>query len=307
VFFPLSFAAQNRVVIKVSAESKVDKELICLGDVAEISNGTNVAEIKNISLGFAPNVGMTRQIARERIALSIAAAGFGSNDYSLVSPPFVQIKRFGQEIEQSFIRESIKRSVDQQFAGSGIEVRNVRIDLPENFEVPPGSIEIRTNLAKVANPFSIFSLPIEVRVDDRVVRRFSANIELEAFDEIFVANRDLVVNTRLAADDVRVELRRIEKPPAVYLRELTDLRGRNLIKNLSNGSEITSDSLVASVVIKSGDLVKIVGRSGKIQISVNGEARSSGKIGDRIAVKNSESKAIIQATVVDAGLVKVFF
>jgi flagellar basal body P-ring formation protein FlgA len=304
---PLSMLAQNKVEIRVSAESKVEKDVINLGDVAEISNGAKFLEFKNISLGYAPNVGMTREITRNRIALSIAAAGFAPKDYSLDSPKLVQIRRSGQKVEQSLIREIVKKSVDQQFGGSGVEVRIVRIDLPGTFEVTPGLVEIRTSLKNVANPFSSFSLPVEVRVDDRVVRRFSANVELQAFAEILVANSDLVVNSKISAVEVRVEQKRIEKPLSNFLRDLNDLRGKKLIKNLSNGSELTSDAFVASISVKSGDLVKIVGQSGKLQISINGEARSSGKIGDRIAVKNSQSNAIIQATIVDEGLVKVYF
>ena len=71
--------------------------------------------------------------------------------------------------------------------------------------------------------------------------------------------------------------------------------------------EITSDSFVASIVIRVGDRVRIVGQSGKMQIIVNGEARASGKIGDRIAVKNLQSNAVLQAVVEDEGLVKVIF
>jgi flagella basal body P-ring formation protein FlgA len=301
-FIPIS--AQTKITIP--AESKVESEIISLGDIAEIS-GEKSESLRKISLGYAPNIGMTREIPRERIILSIAAAGFSSKEFSLNSPAMVRISRKGQEVEQNRIRETVETAIFNQFAESGIEVRIVRLDLPEKFDVPVGKVEFRTNISNIVNPFSPFALPVELRVNDKVFRRFAVNVELEAFAEILVADKDLAVNTKLSNANVRLEKRRLEKSPTNYLRDAEKLRGIYLIKHLPNGAEITTVSFASSIVIKSGDLVRIVGQSGKMQIIVNGEARTSGKIGDRIAVKNSQSNAIIQATVVDEGLVKLFF
>ena len=86
------------------------------------------------------------------------------------------------------------------------------------------------------------------------------------------------------------------------------LRGVKLIKNLPDGTELTTDCFIADVGYsrrRSGH--ESSADRGKLQITVNGEARASGKIGDRIAVKNSQSNAVIQAIVVDEGLVKIIF
>ncbi len=302
--FSINIAAQTRVTI--SAEARVTNEIITLGDIAEIS-GKNAEIIRKISLGYAPNIGLTREIPRQRINLAINAAGFSAKDFLLNSPPIVRIQRIGQQIEQNLIRETVEKAIFAQFAESRIELKIIRLDLPEKIDTPVGNVEIRTSLVNITNPFAPFSLPVELRVNDKLFRRFSVNIELEAVAEILVADHDLTVNSKLTQNDVRLEKRRLEKSLSNYLRDAEKLRGIYLIKNLANGAEITTDSFAAAVVIKSGDLVRIVGQSGKMQIIVNGEARASGKIGDRINVKNSQSNAIIQATVIDEGLVKVFF
>jgi flagella basal body P-ring formation protein FlgA len=48
-------------------------------------------------------------------------------------------------------------------------------------------------------------------------------------------------------------------------------------------------------------------RSGGMQIAIIGEARANGRIGDRIAVKNTQSGVILQATVIDEHTVKLNF
>lgn len=308
--FSCAFAAyaQARVNLRLPAEAKVQNDTFTLGEIAQISgDGEKAKRLQAISLGYAPNIGMTRELAKEKISLAIAAAGFSAGDFALDSPPTVRIQRAGQQVGQRWIRETVEKSILSQFTENKVEARIMRLDLPEKIDVPIGDISVRTNLSGVQNLFAPFALSIEIRVNDTVVRRLAANVEVEAFAEVFVAAKDLPMDTKISEDDVRLEKRRLEKPLTSYLREPENLRGIKLIKTLGNGSVLTSDTYVAGTVVRAGDLVRIVGQSGRMQITVNGEARTSGKIGDRIAVKNSQSNLVIQATVVDEGLVKVYF
>jgi flagella basal body P-ring formation protein FlgA len=78
-------------------------------------------------------------------------------------------------------------------------------------------------------------------------------------------------------------------------------------RTVAKGEAITTDVLAAEFVIHPGDQVRIVSESGKLQVTAKGEARSAGRIGDRIQVKNLQSGVMLQAVVVDEGLVAVRF
>lgn len=304
----ISVAAQTKTIVRVAVETIVENQTINLGDIARISgDAAQIERLKNISLGYAPNIGAVRELTRERIALAISTAGFAAPEVRLDAPPSVNIRRAAQEINRSTLLEAIENAVRIQISAETVEARLVKIDLPEKIFAPNGKVEIRTNLAGVRNLFAPFAVSVEIRVNDKIFRRFAANAEIEAFAEVFVAAQTLVANAKITAADVRLEKRRIEKPLSFYLRDAEKLRGATLVKNVAAGAEITADSLVAGIVIRAGDRVRIVGQSGKMQIIVNGEARASGKIGDRIAVKNLQSNAVLQAVVVDEGLVKVIF
>lgn len=300
--------AQNKETIRVFAETTVDIDVVKLGDIASIDGESDkIVKFKTVSLGYAPNVGMLREISREQINLAISAAGFSENEFILDAPQKILIRRAGQMLSQDQFRNTIEKFLTAKFSNDKISAKILRIDLPENIQLPKGTVEIRPNFSTVSNYFQSFSLPIELRVDGKILRRISANVEIEAFTEIFVAAKDLSANQKISESDVRIEKRRITKPITNYLREPEKLRGLMLIKNVPNGSEITLDSFVSSVVIKSGDPVRVEAQSGKLKIVINGEARASGKIGDRIAVKNLQSGSILQAIVVDEGLVRILF
>jgi len=304
----ISIAAQTKISVRVAAETRIETDSIKLGDIALISgDGESSERMKNVRLGYAPNVGMTRELQPDRIRLAIAAAGFEAKDFSIVAPPNIRVERAGQIISQTILRETVEKAVAELFAGKDIAANIVRVDLPAKIEMPTGKVEISVNRANVRNYFSPFAAPIEIRLNNAVFRRLAATVEIEAFADILIAARDLAANDKFTGKDFTVENRRLRQSPVNYLRDANNLRGLKLIKNIRSGAEITKDSFVAAAVIKYGDPVRIVGKSGKLEISVTGEARASGKIGDRIAVKNLQSNAVLQAVVVDEGSVKVIF
>lgn len=304
----ISLFAQSKATVRISGEKTVDGERIVLADIAEIkAEAATVQRLRSISLGYAPNVGMTREISRSQIALAISAAGFADGEIVLDAPAKILIRREGQTVLQSQMREAVEKAVAERISNEQISAKITRLELPADFLAPKGSLEIRPNASANTNFFQPFSLPVEIRVDGKTWRRFSARVEIEAYAEILVAARDLAANSKLAETDVRFENRRLTKPLTNYLREMDKLRGLTLVKNIANGAEMTSDSFVSGVVVKAGDAVRIEAQSEKLKIVVSGEARASGRIGDRIAVKNLQSGAILQALVADEGLVRINF
>lgn len=309
LLFNISAAAQSKVLIRVSAETTLKNERVLLGDIAEISgaNEETASRLKTISLGYAPAIGMTREVFKDRLRLMISAAGFSENSFAIDAPPKIIIRRVGQMLSQNMLRETVEKAILSDFQNKYIAAKIVRLDLPQFIQIPAGNFEIRASASAVANLFAPFSVSIEIRHDEKTVKRFSATAQIEATAEVLVAARDLLAGEKISAADVRRETRRLEKSLAAYLRDEKNLRGTVLLKNLSAGTEITTETVAAGYVVRAGDAVRIVGESGKMQIIINGEARASGKIGDRVSVKNLQSGAILQAVVVDEGIVKVLF
>jgi len=310
VFFTgaLPVLAQSKPVISVRAESTVEKERITLGDISEITGGVEVVRLSALSLGYAPNTGASREITRGQIVMALSAAGFPEADVTLNSPIKATIRRAGQTVSNEQVREAVEKAVFSALAVDKIEARITRLDIPENIRIPAGKLEVRANFSNnIRNPFARFSLPMEIRVDDRLIRTFAAGVEIESFADVLVAAKDMPVNTRITEADVKFERKRLVRPLASYLLDTARLRGAVLIRNIAAGTEITSDTFAAGVVVKYGDTLSLQAVSGSIKLIIVAEARGSGKIGDRIAVKNLQSGAILQAVVTDEGHARVAF
>jgi flagella basal body P-ring formation protein FlgA len=223
------------------------------------------------------------------------------------SPPVVFVRRAAQTVEPSLIREAVERETLRKLRVGGVTARLVRLDLPALIEVPSGSVEARASAGGVRDPFKPFTVSIEVLVDGRVVRRFNASAEVEAFAPVLIAKRDIAAGSRLREADVKVEARRLEHALSAYLLDVASLRGAATQSAIAAGEPILTNLISSEIVIKPGDSVRITGESDSISINVIGEARGAGRVGDRIQVKNVQSGALLQAIVVDEGKVRVRF
>ena len=297
--------AQSPTLVRVLPESAISGDRVDLASIADISPTPDTDKLGKISLGYAPTIGGTREIVCEQIATSIRAAGFSAVSVDLNCSRPVAVRRRGQTITAEAIRLEVLGSLSKYFAAGEADVRLLRLDAPANITVPIGVLELAADWSGIRNVFAPFGLPVRVKVDGRSVRTIVVNAEIEAWANVLVAARDLAANSELSADDVCVERVRISRPLASYVRDQSKLLGTAATRDLRTGTELTADVLASVSVIKPGDPVRIEAGSGRLKLIVAGEARAAGRIGDRIAVKNKQSGAILQAIVLDRGKVRV--
>jgi flagella basal body P-ring formation protein FlgA len=304
-------AQETRAVVRVAAETIARSDRLTLGDLAEVQamNETFRERLRSVELGYAPNVGQVREIQRERILLSLAAAGIPAERISFDAPAVVRVRRLAQVIDQALAREAVERVALAELIAGGATARLVRLDLPPLIEAPSGSVEVRASTGAVRDLFAPFTVFIDVRVDGRLASRFAATALLEAHAPIVVAAKDVAAGNGASKEDFVIANRRLEKPLSAYLRDLNLARGMTLKRSVARDEALTTDALVADIIIRSGDTVRIVAQSSGNgwQIIVAGEARGAGRINERIPVRNKISGALVQARVIDEGLVQVEF
>jgi len=302
----ISTFAQGRVNVSLRAESTVENDNLNLASVSKITGDiTKVERLKNIKLGYSPNVGMTREIGREQVALAISAAGFAGSEVDLDAPEKILVRRAGQPVSEELIRAAIESVVLTRFASEQVSARIVGLELSASILVPIGKLDVRVSSLNARDPFSKFAVPVEISVDSKVVKRITATLAIEAFAGVLVASKAILPNAKIAVSDVRLERIKLERPLSNYLTDCAKLPGMTATRSVEIGSPITTDLLISTNVIKYGDLVKVEAGTGNLKFSIRGEARSAGKIGDHISVKNSQSGVLIQAVVIDEGVVRL--
>ena len=304
-----AMAQTSQAVVTVATEITARRERVTLGDVAEIVSADEQmkARLVAIELGYAPDVGAVRQVTLDKIILAINAGGFPPNSVMIQGAPVVVVRRATQIIDPAYVREAVERAIVNDPRAAGAAARVARLDLPATIEVPAGATEVRAAIGGGRDLFSPFTAAIEIWADDRVLRRMNVTAQAEAFAPVMVLTRDLAAGARVREEDVTTEMRRLTRAVSAYVRDVKALRGVGLKRALARGEPLTADVMIAEITVKPGDPVRIIGESGLVYIEVKGEARSAGRIGDRIQVKNAQSGILLQAVVEDEGVVRIRF
>lgn len=302
-------AGASEAIVTIATEITAKSERMTLGDVAEIvsADAQMKARLGAIELGYAPDVGAVRQVTLDKIILAINTVGFPPNSVQVQGAPVVIVRRATQTIDPAVVREAVERAVLNDPRVLGVAARIARLDLPATIEVPAGATEVRASIGGGRDLFSPFTASIEIWGDGRALRRLNVTAQAEAFAPVLVLTRDLTAGARVRETDVIVEMRRLNRAASAYVRDVKALRGVALKRTLARGEPLTTDVMIAEITVRAGDPVRIIGESGLVYVEVKGEARSAGRIGDRIQVKNVQSGILLQAVVEDEGIVRVRF
>lgn len=111
----------------------------------------------------------------------------------------------------------------------------------------------------------------------------------------------------LGRDDLRLEPINIGKAQRGYFNRLEEVQGMAAKRRIRAGQTLTPSLLTQPLAVKRGQPVKIVASHDGIEASTSGEALGDGQPGEVIRVRNVRSGKVIDAQVVEEGVVTSTF
>jgi flagella basal body P-ring formation protein FlgA len=124
---------------------------------------------------------------------------------------------------------------------------------------------------------------------------------------LFYMKRALAKGSPVSADDLGSRETYVSENELIYPRELRDVVGKVLKKDVASGAVLTTLILDSPQVIRRGETVTIVGENKQLVIKTKGKAEDSGRVGEKIRVKNLSSDHEVVGRVSDNGTVVVEF
>ncbi len=109
----------------------------------------------------------------------------------------------------------------------------------------------------------------------------------------------------LSEDDLVTEFTDISMLGDDIIYDADDIIGKQTKKSLPEGAVLYRRYLKNPTLVKRGDLVTILATVGSLRVTVPGEIKNTGGLGDTVRVKNMMSRRTLQARVIDEGLVEV--
>ena len=113
---------------------------------------------------------------------------------------------------------------------------------------------------------------------------------------VLVAAAALPANRPLSADDVSIERRDVSAVPDA-LSDPAAVVGMSSRRALHPGDVLRSTSLVAALLVRRGQAVRIVASNGPIEVTAAGEALDDGASNALVRVRNASTGKVIRARV----------
>ena len=205
------------------------------------------------------------------------------------------------------IRQIVTDYLQQKTGLAGGIIQLKKLSFSGEISLPAGDVSYEVIAPQEWEGWGRGNLALIVRVNDRVVRNISLNVEVAALADVVVATRTLERGMVVGKGDVTLQKRDMATVPGKVCLNLDEAVGKRVRVGARANSPIRSDYLERLPVVKSGQLVTIVAENDRFRITATGRARGNGAEGDTVLVQNLNAQKEIPAVVVDAKTVRVEF
>lgn len=181
-------------------------------------------------------------------------------------------------------------------------------------EVEVGRLDPRLRLTRCKQPLSAWLAPgarteghtsVGIRCDDDTPWTLFVPAIVRHEYTLVIAARPLARGEAVAADAIGTSTRFLPNAPGGVLTDPGAAVGRIVTRDLAAGAVLNANLLKSPQTIKRGQSVTLTLASGAVAVRVAGTALRDGALGERIPVRNLNSKRVVEGVVRDGGVVEV--
>jgi flagella basal body P-ring formation protein FlgA len=184
----------------------------------------------------------------------------------------------------------------------------------QKVQIEVGQLDARLRLAACVQPLSL-TLPPGARLQGMT----SVSVKCEAPSPwslfvpatirrefgVLVAKQNIPRGKILTESDLKLEVQVLTNMPPGAIAEVSSAVGQLALRAISAGAPVNQSALKARETVRRGQTVTLSLDSGPIAIAVSGTALQGGAVGERIAVRNNNSKRVVEGVIQDSGVVVV--
>lgn len=314
VFIILSFyptmgmgATADEVSVTVRPFSRVAGQSMTVNDVAEIKGPEDVVRrIGDVKIGAAPLPGKQKRIPGSMIESKIRSLFPNNNKAMNMSIPKIYVvERAGQEITEPELKALFYSHIEKKVEGRPFRLKDVKIR--GNRFIPLGSKVLAVDEKPGSSPKGRVSITVRVEVEHEKTSPIYISGWVDLFDEVVCAEHDIPRGQQIKREDIGLSSKNLSKSPPGLMTSADRVEGTVAKSRIGKGSTIRDSMIAESPMIRKGDVVKIVAKSGLLTVVAQGISKEEGRMGQQVMVQNIQSNKNIPARVVGPGAVEVLF
>ena len=236
----------------------------------------------------------------------IREAGLDTENLDLQGARRVRATTMHLDITAAMIAEDMRNFVETEIPWDLSETF-IEVYTPGRaFVVPDGHVEFRWK----ANPRYRYigqgTLRGEIVVDGKVVRSFFGKVNIEAFENVVVAAKEIDRGEYLSSSNLRLEKRELSKLDNGAFFGIEDLEGQVARTKLIRGQLVTDRRVAVPNLVKRNQLVLVETVHGALTIRSRAIAMSDAAVGEAVTCRPVKSKQQFVGQVRADGVVVVF-
>jgi flagella basal body P-ring formation protein FlgA len=177
-------------------------------------------------------------------------------------------------------------------------------------------LDSRLNLPQCSEPLEVFTttglikagrMTIGVRCNAEKKWSIFTSAIIKTYQKVVVLSQPIQRGAILTRQYLAIEKREVSNLREDFVTQIEQVENKQVIRQLESGAILSLRNVVEPTLIKRGDKVIITTTRPDITIRMSGVAMMNGTKGQLISVKNQSSGRIINATVIEPGLVAVTY
>ncbi|MBO5442525.1 MAG: flagellar basal body P-ring formation protein FlgA [Alphaproteobacteria bacterium] len=226
------------------------------------------------------------------ISFLFLLTAFNANAEDLL---IVREDEIAEAIKEEFVEQGMEETADLEFFGGQtfFQIEDAR------------TAKILVSDLKTDELQNKFSCKVEIFADGKAYAKTEVQGKYYVLGEVYVPARNINKGEVITEDmlkTIRVRMNRI-KPANVIDKD--KLINKETKKSLKEGKVVNARDIGNKILIRRNDIVTIVYKTDKMQITAKVQAMSDGAKGEKIEVMNTKSKKVLFAEVIDANTVEI--
>ena len=226
------------------------------------------------------------------ISFLFLLTAFNANAEDLL---IVREDEIAEAIKEEFVEQGMEETADLEFFGGQtfFQIEDAR------------TAKILVSDLKTDELQNKFSCKVEIFADGKAYAKTEVQGKYYVLGEVYVPARNINKGEVITEDmlkTIRIRMNRI-KPANVIDKD--KLINKETKKSLKEGKVVNARDIGNKILIRRNDIVTIVYKTDKMQITAKVQAMSDGAKGEKIEVMNTKSKKVLFAEVIDANTVEI--
>ncbi|GAB6094304.1 hypothetical protein JCM14469_05560 [Desulfatiferula olefinivorans] len=297
-------AGDDGLSIRVRPYSRVEGRTVYLKDIAELSGPAPMMErLEDLEITTAPHPGRKRRFPGSMVGSALRSETLKA--VNLVVPDYVLVERDSQEVSEADLKKMFFGVIEKKSGDRAFRIRDVSIK--GNRLLAKGPVTYRIDDRNLRTIRGRVTITVLARVPSERTRKLYVSGWVDVFDQVVCATRDIGRGEVIAGEDLVLEKMNLARAPRDLVFDPETVKGTQARTPIGKGKYVRESMIEAVPLVRKGDVVKIIARSGLLTVVTTGVSREDGGMGDQIEVENPESNKTMAARVVDRLTVNVIF